>query len=69
MAIFFSEAERAQVSQTYDALPEPKPSREDFYTYAFEQGVSRVCAKPASIVMRDVVGAADARDRRKRRRV
>lgn len=66
MAIFFKPDEYEIISQAYDALPEPKPSKDDFYTYVFEQkGIENVKAQDPAHVIRAAKGATDAREQRK----
>lgn len=66
MAIYFKPEETVIIEQVYETLPEPKPAKEDFFTYVFEQsGIENVKTQDPQHVIRAAVGASEKRDRRK----
>jgi hypothetical protein len=68
MAIFFKPSDEPKIYSAYLALPTPKPSLGDFKTFVFEHGgIETVKAMDPAVVVRDAHGAAEARDKRKRK--
>ena len=70
MAIIFKPSDEPRIFSTYLALPAPKPSRDDFEMFVFENGgIDAVEAMDLGSVAKAAHGAtarADARKYRKR---